>query len=487
MTERSPPLAADEPRRFTSRFFVTGTGTRHAGRSTSLLPSSACSSSRSARPRRRAPRRRSTAPCAGSPTTCRAGRRRSSTRLRRRLGLRAGAWSSPSCSPLPGAAGCRSLSCSPSGARVGGAVVASYLAGAGPARPRPRTGPQRLTARLPDPPGRGGRPRCCWCCDRSWCSPPPASTWRSSPSSAWPPGRSGSPGRPTCLGALRDRHRRRRRDPRRARLPGRSPRRSLRSREPRADGDPVDRAPARRPPAVGRPHPVRGLRRRATAADQGLRTRRHRRSAGRPLVANADLPRPDAPRRHPAPAGRARGAGDDPGRAGRRRRDDVVAAAESSGDAVLVLGRSGAARRRSPRHRGRTLRRVWAAVGALHDAGLAPRRADARPHRAADGAGPVFSEFADGAVAADEAQRAQEVAILLASQALAVGPDRAVDAALAGIGAERVAAAQPYLQRAALPRSLRSGKGIKAAIPALAPRSPTAPAPSRRRRPRSSG
>ena len=74
---------------------------------------------------------------------------------------------------------------------------------------------------------------------------------------------------------------------------------------------------------------------------------------------------------------------------------------------------------------------------------------------------------AAGTVAATDAQLALDVAVLLTSQALLVGPERAVDAAIAGLGADRTAAAQPYLQRAALPRSLRGDKGLKALIAAL--------------------
>ncbi len=146
--------------------------------------------------------------------------------------------------------------------------------------------------------------------------------------------------------------------------------------------------------------------------------------------------------------------------------DDVVAAAESAGDAVLVLGAPGAPLADVPDLDDETLRAVWASVSLLHGAGLT-HGALTLANIASDGGQPVFSEFGDGAIAATEAQRAQEVAVLLASQALAVGPERAVDAALAGLGAPGVAAAQPYLQRAALPRSLRVDKGAKAAVAAI--------------------
>ena len=150
--------------------------------------------------------------------------------------------------------------------------------------------------------------------------------------------------------------------------------------------------------------------------------------------------------------------------------DNVVAAAESSGDAVLVLGAPGAPLVDSPDLDDDTLRRVWASVGDLHAAGLTHGELTLEHIAAdgpADGAAPVFSEFSGGAVAASEAQRSQDVAVLLASQAVAVGVDRAVDTAIAGLGADRVVAAQPYLQRAALPKSLRSSKETKALVESL--------------------
>jgi uncharacterized membrane protein YbhN (UPF0104 family)/tRNA A-37 threonylcarbamoyl transferase component Bud32 len=146
--------------------------------------------------------------------------------------------------------------------------------------------------------------------------------------------------------------------------------------------------------------------------------------------------------------------------------DHVIAAAESSGDAVLVLGAPGPPLVDSSDLDDETLRQVWVSVGALDDAGLTHGELTLE-HIAADTGAPVFSEFSGGAVAATEAQRAQDVAVLLASQALAVGVDRAVDTAIAGLGADRVVAAQPYLQRAALPKSLRSSKETKALVESL--------------------
>ena len=79
----------------------------------------------------------------------------------------------------------------------------------------------------------------------------------------------------------------------------------------------------------------------------------------------------------------------------------------------------------------------------------------------------MLSDFADGRVAASDADRAREVATLLTAQALAVGADRASEAAVAGLGTDAVAAALPYLQRAALPRGLRGSHDLKSLLPAI--------------------
>jgi uncharacterized membrane protein YbhN (UPF0104 family)/tRNA A-37 threonylcarbamoyl transferase component Bud32 len=146
--------------------------------------------------------------------------------------------------------------------------------------------------------------------------------------------------------------------------------------------------------------------------------------------------------------------------------EEVVAAAESEGDAVLVMTASGPSLADRTDLDDELLREVWAAVGRLHGAGLTHGELTLAVVAVGD-AGPVFSEFGAGAIAADEARRAQDVAVLLTSQALAVGPDRAVGAALEGIGADALSAAQPYLQRAVLPRSLRGAKGLKALVETL--------------------
>lgn len=140
----------------------------------------------------------------------------------------------------------------------------------------------------------------------------------------------------------------------------------------------------------------------------------------------------------------------------------VVAAAASQGDAVLVLGAPP-----PPAPPGEALDAVWDSVGRLHGAGLVHGRLT--PDRiglAPDGA-VVLSDFSEGRIAATPSERAREVAILLIGQAAGAGAEATVGAAVTALGTEPVAAAQAYLQRAVLPRSLRSADGVKEAIPAV--------------------
>lgn len=146
--------------------------------------------------------------------------------------------------------------------------------------------------------------------------------------------------------------------------------------------------------------------------------------------------------------------------------DDVVAAAESAGDAIIVLGAPALPLDTRSDIEDQVLRETWVAVGRLHAAGLS-HGALTLGQISHGATGVVLSDFAAGSVAADLPQRSQETATLLTSQATVVGIDRAVDAAVAALGADDVVAAQPYLQRAALPRSLRSADGLKATLSGL--------------------
>ncbi|WP_395657878.1 lysylphosphatidylglycerol synthase domain-containing protein [Nocardioides sp.] len=147
---------------------------------------------------------------------------------------------------------------------------------------------------------------------------------------------------------------------------------------------------------------------------------------------------------------------------------EVLAAGSVDGDAVLALTAPPPPLDERDDLDDETLREVWAAVGRLHRAGLAHTLLTLRRvGRAGDGS-IVVSDFAEGRIAASAADRGREVATQLTAQALLVGADRAADAAIAGLGADAVAAALPYLQRAALPRSLRAADGVKAVLPEIA-------------------
>ncbi|MDH2414573.1 lysylphosphatidylglycerol synthase transmembrane domain-containing protein [Nocardioides sp. CER19] len=146
----------------------------------------------------------------------------------------------------------------------------------------------------------------------------------------------------------------------------------------------------------------------------------------------------------------------------------VVAAAETGGDALLVLAppravadaADAADAAEEPLSDDRLVE-TWQAVGRLHGAGLCHGQLTLEHLVVPGGSAPdrsvVVLDLGDGAVAAPAARLQQDVATLLTSTALRVGPDRAVDAAVKTLGPEAVAGAQPYLQRAALPRGLRAG------------------------------
>ncbi|WP_243057787.1 lysylphosphatidylglycerol synthase domain-containing protein [Nocardioides sp. SR21] len=140
----------------------------------------------------------------------------------------------------------------------------------------------------------------------------------------------------------------------------------------------------------------------------------------------------------------------------------VVAAATSQGDAILVLG--------APPEPlddedldDELLGRIWSEVALLHRAGLSHGELTIDNI----GAGAVLSGFGRGTVAASAARRAQDVATLLTALGIRIGPERAVAAAAAALGNDDLAAAQPYLQHAALPHSMHGAEGLKATLTAL--------------------
>jgi undecaprenyl-diphosphatase len=100
------------------------------------------------------------------------------------------------------------------------------------------------------------------------------------------------------------------------------------------------------------------------------------------------------------------------------------------------------------------LHEVWNQVAAMHAAHVAHGRLNAHHIVIADD-GPAITDFDEATGMARGQRRAADVAELLASTAAIVGVDRAVAAALAGVGPEVLDAALPILQPAALSRELR--------------------------------
>jgi undecaprenyl-diphosphatase len=101
------------------------------------------------------------------------------------------------------------------------------------------------------------------------------------------------------------------------------------------------------------------------------------------------------------------------------------------------------------------LARLWGHVRQLHAAHVAHGRLNAR-HVTLGPTGVALVDFDRASGTASKApRRATDIAELLASTSLIVGNERAVAAALAGVGADELAAALPVLQPAGLSRELR--------------------------------
>ena len=110
------------------------------------------------------------------------------------------------------------------------------------------------------------------------------------------------------------------------------------------------------------------------------------------------------------------------------------------------------------------LLRLWTAVARLHDAHLAHRSLRAANVMVEPCGRPWVVDFSFAELAASRRQMDLDVAELLASLALLVGPDRAVASAAEVIGTADLAAAVPLLQTLALSagtrRELRADKGL---------------------------
>lgn len=98
---------------------------------------------------------------------------------------------------------------------------------------------------------------------------------------------------------------------------------------------------------------------------------------------------------------------------------------------------------------------MWVQVAKLHSAGIAHRGLTLRRVIIHEGA-TWITVFQHSRLAANRKERVLDVAQLLADSALSVGAEKALDAAIDGIGTEATAGSYPLLQPLALPRSTRS-------------------------------
>jgi uncharacterized membrane protein YbhN (UPF0104 family) len=129
------------------------------------------------------------------------------------------------------------------------------------------------------------------------------------------------------------------------------------------------------------------------------------------------------------------------------------------------------------------LRGAWDQVRALHEAQIA-HRALTLGRFGQDPAGQVWLlDVRTGDIAASEFMLRLDLAQFLVETALAVGPDRAVQAAVDALGAARVVLALPFLQPVALTRSTRNAlrrhrdllDAVRARVGAQAPAPQSAP------------
>jgi len=98
--------------------------------------------------------------------------------------------------------------------------------------------------------------------------------------------------------------------------------------------------------------------------------------------------------------------------------------------------------------------RLWQEVARLHGAGIAHGRLNA-DHVVVDDGHPVLVGFAAATLGAPRPAIDIDVAELLVACTVSVGPSRALQAAVAGVGTDAVKGALPFLQRAALTPHLR--------------------------------
>jgi uncharacterized membrane protein YbhN (UPF0104 family) len=98
---------------------------------------------------------------------------------------------------------------------------------------------------------------------------------------------------------------------------------------------------------------------------------------------------------------------------------------------------------------------AWRSMVALHTAGMTHGRIDGHHVVVRLDGSAALADFADAELSADEGDQQVDRARLLVTTALSVGPERALDAALRGLGTDGVINVLPYLQPAALGRQTR--------------------------------
>ncbi len=103
------------------------------------------------------------------------------------------------------------------------------------------------------------------------------------------------------------------------------------------------------------------------------------------------------------------------------------------------------------------LKQLWAQVKAMQAAHVVHGRLNAH-HILLTTKGPAILDFDTAAGAAPAGRLSNDVAELLASTATLVGPEKAIKAAIAGVGNDAIVGAIGYLQPAALSSDLRAAK-----------------------------
>ena len=133
----------------------------------------------------------------------------------------------------------------------------------------------------------------------------------------------------------------------------------------------------------------------------------------------------------------------------------VAAAMDQRGDALFVVERVGPAIGADNAHvDDALLASAWTSLARLHDAGIC-HGGITPSHLQVAGDGIYIADFDRASIDWDESSRRLDQAQLLVSTAVVVGSDRAIEAAVEALGAERLAAATTFVQAAAMLPALR--------------------------------